>query len=218
MQTADFNHNDFQTGQESRLDEALFVKFFLKERKDSARTVEEGRPIFKEVEYIEIRVPGKRDPQACRPATLADKNRFPRHYEAFQKRTELPVEGTPLSEWPQISRSQAEELAFLSVKTVEQLVAMSDTNVTQLQGGYTLKRRAVEWLEAASASKLIAEKEALQDRLNEQDGEIAAMKAQMAELLAGKTTAPVVDQPEAIDDQAEAPAPKRRSRTRKAKE
>lgn len=186
MQTADFNHNDFQQGQESRMDESLFVKFFLRERKDNEKTISEGRPIYKEVEYVEIRVAGKRDAQACRPATHADKQRFPRHYEAFQQRTELPIEGTPLSEWPQISRSQVEELAFLNVKTVEQLLEVSDTNITQLQGGYTLKRRAQEWLESASATKLIAEKEQLQDRLNDQDSEMAVLKEQMSELLAAQ--------------------------------
>ena len=176
MQTADFNHQDFNTSREQEVDEQLLVRFFHKERENKAATIKEGRPIFKEVEYVEIRIPGSRSVQACRPATEGDKQRFHRHYEAFKKRVELPEEGTLLAEWPQISRSQVEELKFFGVKTVENMANMSDTNATQFQGGYALRTRAKEWLEKADSSALIAQKEAMEARIAELEADIKLLR------------------------------------------
>jgi hypothetical protein len=174
----DANPDDFRAGSEARMDEQLMVKFFLKEREDKAQTLETGSPKFKEVEYIEIRVPGQRSAQVCRPATYRDKQRFPKHYDMFQKRIEAPEEGTPLGQWPQVSRSQVEELAFLGIKSVESVAAMADVHAHKMHGGLMLKRRAAEWLEESNATALIAEKEALQTRIADLE---ASMKAMMAE-------------------------------------
>ena len=171
------NPDDFKSSNASKMDENLLVKFFHKEREDKAKTLAEGRPCFKEVEYIEIRIPGQRDAQACRPASSRDKQRFPRHYDAFQRRVEIPEEGTLLKEWPQISRSQVEELAYLNVKTVEKLASTSDIHLNKLHGGVALKQRAAKWLVSAGKTQLLAEKEALQ-------ATISSMQAQINDLLA----------------------------------
>jgi len=177
MLTGNVDPDDFRHGNEQRMDDQLLVRFFLKERENKEETLKQGRPIFKEVEYIEIRVAGKRDAQACRPATWADKSRFPKHYEAFQKRTEMPEEGTPLTQWPQISRAQVEEFAYMHIKTVEQLVSMADSNCHKIHGGLLLKQRAAEFLEAADATALIAEKEELQRRLDDMEAKMASILA-----------------------------------------
>lgn len=162
---ANVNAEDFTNAREQEMDAQLLVRFFYKEKEDKAKTQAEGRPIYKETEYIEIRVRGNRDPQACRPATHRDKARFPRHYEAFQKRVEMPEEGTPLAEWPQIGRSQIEELTFLNIKTVEQLSLAADTHIGKLRGGYTLKQRATDWLQSSEATALIANNDALKTQV-----------------------------------------------------
>ena len=176
------NPDDFKGSNANRMDESLLVKFFYKDREDKAATLQEGRPCFKEVTYIEIRVAGSRDAQACRPASLRDKERFPRHYEAFMKRVELPEEGVLLKQWPQVSRSQVEELAYFNIKTVEQLAAASDTNLTKFHGGVALKHRAAEWLKNSDASKLIAEKEDLQQRLLDMEAKMNEMQAHIENL------------------------------------
>ena len=220
MQSAEYNHNDFSGSTDA--DKALAVKFFLKERKDNDRTMAEGRPIYKEVEYVDIRGAGKAHAMACRPATHADKQRFPKHYAAFKQRIEMPVEGTPLSEWPQISRSQIEEFAFLNIKTVEQMIAMADSDAMKFHGGLNLKRKAAEWLDAADETKLIAEKQMLQD-------DVSALKAQVTALIAAADAAPepekagheelaetpepvVVEENETHDPIEDVPLKKRRSR------
>jgi len=180
--TADFNPDDFQGSQQSKMDEGLLVRFYVKARQDQVATNRAGKPLFKDVDYIEIRVPGQRN-FVARPATPRDKARFPRHWEAYKSRTSEDeyLEGTPLIEWPLITRSQCEELSFANVKTVEQLLAMPDSNAQQFLGMNVLRAKAKIWLENASKGAAKAE---LQAELDKRDTEIEKLKQQMAELLA----------------------------------
>lgn len=170
------------------MDEQLLVRFFLKPRQDPRATEEQGRPVFVDATYIEIRIPGSRDAVA-RPAKPQDIARFPKHYEAFKNRTAEPETGTPLVEWPLITRSMAEELSFYNVKTVEQLVAMSDQNASKFMGINMLKQKAKEYLGDA-AEKADAKK--LETELAKRDKEIEELKAAVKALSAApvkKTTA-----------------------------
>lgn len=168
MQQAEFNHNDFTNTSEA--DKALLVRFFYKNVQNMLESEAQNRPIFKEKTYIEIRIAGQRDAQACRPATHQDKQRFPLHFDAFEKRVAPPADGLPLTEWPKITRSQAEELTFLSVKTVEQLASMKDTNASKIMGGYKLVEDAKKWL--------------TQNNSDVEDAEKAELRAQVADLTA----------------------------------
>ena len=69
MQTADFNHQDFTHQGMAEADKSLLVKFFYKTRPDKAASDAEGRPMFKETEYIDIKINGNRSGGACRPAS-----------------------------------------------------------------------------------------------------------------------------------------------------
>ena len=111
-------------------DENLLVRFYMHPAKDSAASKEEGRPIFKEVPYVHIMQPGNKESIIHRKATDMDKQRFAEHFRKFEAREDQEaLEGTPLIEWPGITRSQAEELKFYNVLTLEQLAAMSDTTL-----------------------------------------------------------------------------------------
>tara|TARA_R110000764_G_scaffold40882_6_gene91480 strand:- start:2231 stop:2980 length:750 start_codon:yes stop_codon:yes gene_type:complete len=173
MQTAEFNHEDFSNTSEA--DKSLLVRFFYKNVQNKLESQQAGRPIFKEKTYIEIRVAGQRDVQACRPVTYADKQRFPRHYEAFEKRVEPPTEGMPLLEFPAITRTQAEELSFMNVKTVEQLASMKDANLSKFMNGYKLRDQAIKWLESNTLAVDDAEKSELK-------ATVADMKVHIAQL------------------------------------
>jgi hypothetical protein len=183
MHVADFNHEDFEQRNQAKQDEGLLVKFFIKPREDAVASKEKGRPIFRDVEWIDIKIPGTRD-GVCRPARQKDIDRFPRHYAAFKNRTtdDDVQEGTLLKEWPLISRSQAEELSFFNVKTVEQLIAMPDSQASQFMGMNNLKAKAKEWLELSTEAK---EKADLAAQLTKRDDEIAELKAAVKALQAG---------------------------------
>lgn len=174
MHVAEFNPDDFSRAHMAQADEALLVKFLIKPRLDEDESNKQGRPIYRDVEYVDIRVPGSPD-NVCRPATARDKERFPRHYAAFKNRVSDVeyVEGTLLAEWPMVNRSQVEELAFFGIKTVEQLAACSDANGQALMGFNGLKQKANEWLAAAKEGAALLEMRA---ELKRRDAEIAELR------------------------------------------
>jgi hypothetical protein len=175
MTVADFDVADFDGSKKALLDKQLLVKFFYRTRPDSVETQAQGRPIFKDVEYIDIRVPGSRGTSVCRPARPADKQRFPEHYEAFKNRVEAPVSGTPLAEWALIPRSVVEQLSFANVKTVEQLAVLADSFAGQMHGGYGYKKMAKDYLERTG----IDADKAVIDDLKKQNEDL---KAQLQDL------------------------------------
>ena len=157
-------------------DDSLLVKFFTDATLDTAASAEAGRPIYKDVEWIDIRIPGNRDNVVCRPARKLDKQRFPRHYAAFQQRTagkEEKLVGTPLSAWPYegMTPARVKELDFHNIRTVEQLAGTADGTGAKLPGFQAMKQAAVAYLElakqqapVAAMTKRIEELEALVKR------------------------------------------------------
>ena len=176
MQTV-IPHEDFDPRLRQNGDEALLVKFEIRPKQHRGMSEKEGRPIYKDVEYISIRAPGSPD-EICRPATQRDIDRFPRHYQAFKNRVgnEDVEEGTLLSEWPMVTRSQVEEFAFMGIKTVEQLAGISDANGQNIMGFQGLKRKAKEWLETAAKGITAAE---LKAELDKRDLVIAELQAEL---------------------------------------
>ncbi len=209
------NHEDFLQANQTTQDDGLLVKFFTKAREDKSATLAEGRPIFKDVEYIDIKIPGSRTGGACRPATHRDKERFPRHYAAFKQRQEMPDEGTPLTMWPPMSRALVEQLAFFNVKTVEQLAAVADSQTKNMMGMSKYKQLAKAYLDASKADAPMAQ---IQAELAERDVKIkfqaetiealtARLDALEAAQQAAKTDAPPVAVPMATAEPVETGPP-----------
>ena len=154
-------------------DATLAVKFEKRPVENKTRTLAEGRPIFEEVDFITIEQPGNKDEVRDHKVRQNDINRFPEHWKRYKARTdnEEALTGTPLSEWPQISRSQVEELTFYHVRTVEQLAAVTDANLQNMMGGVVMKQKARAFLEQATSN----------DELSKQ---LAAQKKQIDALMA----------------------------------
>jgi len=180
MQTADFDTNDFENRGQSEADKKLLVKFSIKPKNNHDASAKAGRPIFEDVEYIHIMVPGQRD-GAVRPASPRDKARFPEHYRMFKERREAPVTGTPLAEWPVIQQSMVEMLAFKNIKTVEQLSDLNDSSMVGLPGIQTLKQKAKDWLESAKDSGVLTQ---MREDLSERDATITDLTAKLEATMA----------------------------------
>lgn len=159
-------------------DANLLVKFYFKSVENKASTFAAGGiPQYVEKEYIDIRVAGKYDP-IVRPATFADKNRFPQHYAAFKNRMEMPNTGYPLVEWSIMPRSLVDMFSFHNIKTVEQLATLSDVNAGALKGAAKFKQLAIVHLEKLKDE---GKDNMLAEQLKERDDEIGALKDQMAD-------------------------------------
>ena len=183
-------------------DETLLVKFYNKPIQDKGKSDEAGRPIFVEKVYIDIRQPGNRTSGVARPIRDTDKQRFPEHYRKFVARQDQDThEGTPLSEWPGLTRGQVEEMKFFNVFTVEQLASVADSNASNFRGLAQLKQKAAAFLKlaennaaatalAASEAKnaeLEAKIEALMERMDAMDSPKPRKKRRTkAEMEAGK--------------------------------
>ena len=122
-------------------DSGLFVEFYWREVKNEAKSLAEGRPIFESKEYIKIMAAGDKTKNWDRPVQKtsngtapSDLDRFPRQWAMFQRQEVQVTEGTPVTEWPQITRADAAMLKSMNIHTIETLAAMSDTNIGFMGG------------------------------------------------------------------------------------
>lgn len=147
-------------------DKSLFAEFSLEAIKNDVKSLEEGREIYEDKEFITIRFAG--DKNTVRKTRVKPGSewplRFPRQWEAFKNQQIQVCEGTPITEWPVISKSEAMELKAVNIHTVEALAAVSDSNLKWM-GARTTREKAINWLaqakNGAGVGKLQAENQAL---------------------------------------------------------
>ena len=156
-------------------DEHLFVQFYEHEREP-----------YKGFDFVRIMNPGDKTNVYDQPATEAHKMRFPRHWLAYQAAKNGGAGsalGVTLGEWvnerpDDVTDGQVAELTMLGFQTVEQLAGASDHQIQRVgMGGMGLRERARNFLSARNAPAAVQALAAAQ-------GEIAALKAQMAEMMA----------------------------------
>lgn len=140
-----------------------------------------GRPIFDDVEYIEIRIPGQKD-TVHRPVREHDKHEFALQYAKWKANAASGGEiGTLLSTVPFLTKGQVLELEHFGCKTVEQLAGMSDSAAQNIGPILSLRTKAQNYLLAAKGNAPLAQMEA---KAQAQAEELDLLKRQMAELLA----------------------------------
>jgi hypothetical protein len=170
-------------GEQSHKDDAkLFVTFSLESRLDKRATQEanDGMNKYRDVEFITIRVPGDKTLSIHRPVVHSDKMRFPLQYAAFKNSvTGDQVIGTPLALWPGCKPSQAQELAYFNVRTVEQLAAMPDgVGGASMMGVQALRLAARQFVAARKEEAPLLK---VQAELKQRDDQIAALTDQVAQ-------------------------------------
>lgn len=175
---AEYDPKDFENVNAAA---GVYAKFYTRPIPNDAKTLEEGRPIFDEVVFVEIIAAGNGTNIIRRPARDTDKQRFRQAYSQFLEGAEQ-VSGTPLTEVAWITASQREELTYIKVRTLEQLAELNDQACTRIPGLYELKRKASAWMaqakEAAPFEALHAENAELKERL-------AALEKSMSESKGG---------------------------------
>ena len=175
MEEADISMTSMAMSDDSG-DASLFVRFLREPIKDQEESLKEGRPIFREVDFIEIRQPGNKHTSIKRPTRPGDKHRFPRHWAAYQEREgQETVVGMPLADWPAVTRSEVEELRFFQIHTVEQLASVTDEVAGKYSGMHILKDKAKTYLESSGNT-------AAEQRLVDMEQNIAALLAENEEL------------------------------------
>lgn len=160
-------------------DGRVYAVFFTDAMRDEYASNEQGRPIYKDTEFVRIICPGDKTNIVVRPARDADRSRFPRQYAAFKRGEQEQVVGTPLSQWPLMGRSQVEEFRSLGIMSVEHLAELRDDIKLKIPGAVQLCQRAKDWLAAASDSAILGK---LRAEREEQDERIATLEKQIEDL------------------------------------
>lgn len=183
---------------------------------EKATELNGGIPVFVDVPWVNIRIPGNKDEVIDTHAWLdADNpnshiNRFPVAWAKFKANEAGDANhGFQLKEWPGVLRSQVDHLAHFGIRTVEQLASVSDANLQNIIHGLELRTKARAFLDKANSA------EAVRKRIEELEAKLAALTLQpepkLTTLPAAAAEAPLLAQPEAATE-----APKRRGRPPKA--
>ena len=149
----------------------------------SFKSEEAGRPIYEDVDFIKIFIPGDKNNIIDRPCHEGDKQRFPQQWAHYknQKDGDQKEIGTPITEWPKLSLSQKEELKALKFFTVESVANASDQALSKIGmiGGmspYAFRDAAIRFLKVATDDAAVSKIE------SESKKEIDELKSQIEEL------------------------------------
>ena len=180
-------------------DGSLYVTFYKRAVEIADETAAQGRPIYKECDFVRIMVPGNSFSEIDTIARDDHKQRFPVQWARYvntQGEADSVV-GTPIKEWPLVSVSQAEELRGLKFYTVESIANASDLIIQKIgmiagMSPYEFRNKAKAFLnlanetaEAAKKDEEIAQLKAENDKIRaETDAKLAQMQEQMAAILA----------------------------------
>lgn len=164
-----------------QMNESLVTPFFKHvAQPDPHASKVAGRPIFRDMEVVEVRIAGDRNFKPEFPAhsmwnridgdEITYAQRWPTQYERFKQNEEQVADGTPLSELPFLTEAQRMELRGLRVYTAEGLGSIEGKNLQALGiQGREWKTQAQAYLARATGSaetvRLASEVEMLKERL-----------------------------------------------------
>lgn len=160
----------------------LHIEFKILPVQNMEKTRKEGRPIYDDVEHVEIRHVG--DPKKINVAPAHESfmrdratgqwityaEAYHRHYEAFKTGQAVRGSGTPLDKLPFLSEGRCAELRALNIHTAEALAGLEGANLAKLgMYGRSLKNQATEYIthakDTALETRLQAENDDLKARL-----------------------------------------------------
>ena len=175
---------------EQNADSRLQVRFYKRPVQQEQESLEAGRPIYKEFDFVHICVAGDTLTEIDTYVLPSHKTRFPIQWANYMNRqgaNEPEVVGTPVAEWPLVSKSQAEELRAMKFHTVESIAGASDQQLQRMgmaagMSPYAFRDKAKSFLNLATSSAETDKREqeinSLKEELAKKDLETVKMKAE----------------------------------------
>ncbi len=174
-------------GSRSKQADNCIPVFELRAEPDKRASKEAGRPMFRNVPYVTILIPGDRD-QVVRRVLDRDKARWPEQWRAFEEGLDARLSGTPLEQWkvhdrPHLDPAQIASLKAMHIMRVEDLAHLSDAAIQRLgPGGRNLVAEALAYIshgeEIAKVAAPIEELDELRKQVSELEDEIKELKAE----------------------------------------
>jgi len=178
-------------------DDLIAPRFFTRPVENPIETRKQGRPIFEDREFVEVKFAGNRQTVLVAPAHEKFKQRklangdtewityaqeYQPIYERFKAGLSEQGAGTPLSELPFLTEAKRSELKALNIKSAEALAALDGGPLKMLgMGGRELKNQAQAYLDNATGSadvtRLAAENAAFKTRMEDMQREIEELRA-----------------------------------------
>jgi hypothetical protein len=163
-------------------DDSLLVKFRLEPVVDDAATLAAGGETrWKNVEFLEIHIPGDRTQIYVGPVTDKHRTRFATRYERWKRGQAEVLDGTPLTQWPGITPAEVNMLSQAGLHTVEALASVSDSHIGKVGRAVALRDKARRYLESMRAT---APLDLMETKLREEQGKVAALTEKVDRLLA----------------------------------
>jgi hypothetical protein len=157
---------------------AFFNRQIVPDEEVAAR---EGRPMFKEVDFIKKFTPGDPTNIVHREVWPNDLEEYPQEWARYKAGVTQTANGTPLEAWPMIDRGRVEELKAIPgapVHTVEQLAEMTDGILQRFMGLRKFRDLARDWLRTAKEGAPVAE---LRAELDKRDQQLEELRRQLEE-------------------------------------
>lgn len=157
------------------------ITFYQRAELVPFETEKQGRPVFRQADYVKVATPGEHD-EIDREATSLDKARYRDQWKAYQEgRSDVPT-GTSLTVLFASNPEIIEGLKFYKLHTVEQLAAMSDHAVQNLPlGGSEWREKAKRFMEVTADAGRFGR---LEQRQRDLDFQVRKAEEDNAKLLA----------------------------------
>ena len=176
-------------------DASVVALFKMMARKNETESIVQNRPVFDDLEVVELRYPGSKN-VGVYPATgfshwitapdgsqqaLTYAERFRRQYQQFKAEAVQTKSGTPLDYGRFLTEARRAELRAQNIYTIEALAAIDGLELKNLgMHGRDLKNKAMEYLEEARTgapnTQMLSELEALRAKNALLEEDIRAIK------------------------------------------
>jgi len=131
----------------------LAVKFEKRAVHNQFKSDQEGRQVFDDVDWINIKIPGDKTTEVSRKVRKdgpdADTLRFKFQWENYLKKEENLQKGIPLEMLPGISPAEVSNLKAISVFTIEQLSGLHEKAIKNMMDGRELVKKAEKFLKGS---------------------------------------------------------------------
>lgn len=178
--------------------------FSLRPVENKSASNQAGRPIFREVEWVKIYIPGDKTTVVSKKVTDEHRERWPEQYQAFKRGQDQPIIGTPLEQWPIVTRAQVMEFKALQIHTVENLASLSDDAISRIgMGTRDLVERAKAFLvaaeEGARDSQIAAKLEAANQKIDAMAAQIDELATRLEEVTGERVSRETPEPPQEVD-------------------
>ena len=172
-------HSVRQPGEAQNGNKGVIPVFFKQMVEDVAGTAKHGTPKYLEQDWVRFIMPGDKYSQLVRTVSDTDKVMYAKAWDAYVKLEDVAIDGTPLENWPSLSRAQIMGLKAMDIYSVEHVAELSDAQLQGVgMGARALRKRAQDFLATIKLG-------AVPERMNH---EMEALREQNAMLLRNMAT------------------------------